>query len=138
MVKSRQGFTRPARDEDFVDPLAVVDACGWLQGGIRGQRVLCLAAGGGRQSALYAAAGGIVSVVDISPAMLELDRQVAAERGLEVRTVQTSMEDLAMFRDAEFDLVIQPVSTCYVPQIAPVYREVARVLRAGGALHQPT
>ncbi len=132
MVKARQGFTRPARDEDFANPLAVVDAVGWLQGDIRGQRVLCLAAGGGRQSALYAAAGGVVSVVDISPAMLELDRQVAAERGLEVRTVQTSMDDLGMFRDAEFDLVIQPVSTCYLPRIAPVYREVSRVLRAGG------
>lgn len=132
MVRSRQGFTRPARDEDFANPLAVVDAVGWLNGDIRGQRVLCLAAGGGRQSALYAAAGGVVTVVDISPAMLELDRQVAAERGLEIRTVLASMEELPMFRDAEFDLVIQPVSTCYVPRIAPVYQEVARVLRPAG------
>jgi hypothetical protein len=36
-----------------------------------------LAAGGGRQSAIYATAGADVTVVDISPAMLELDRQVA-------------------------------------------------------------
>ena len=132
MVKSRQGFTRPARDEDFVNPLAVVDAVGWLNGDIRGQRVLCLAAGGGRQSALYAAAGGLVTVVDISSAMLELDRQVAAERGLEIRTVLASMDDLPMFRDAEFDLVIHPVSTCYVSRIGPVYQEVARVLRPAG------
>ncbi|MFO0868850.1 MAG: class I SAM-dependent methyltransferase [Pirellulales bacterium] len=132
MVRARQGFTRPARDEDFANPLAVVDAVGWLNGDIRGQRVLCLAAGGGRQSALYAAAGGIVTVVDISPAMLELDRQVAAERQLTVRTIQTSMDDLSMLGEADFDLVIQPVSTCYLPTIGPVYREVARVLRPGG------
>ena len=132
MVKARQGFTRPARDEDFANPLAVVDAVGWLNGDIRGQRVLCLAAGGGRQSALYAAAGGRVTVVDISAAMLELDRQVATERGLEIRTVQASMDSLPMLGDAEFDLVIHPVSTCYLPRIGPVYREVARVLRAGG------
>lgn len=132
MVKSRQGFTRPARDEDFANPLAVVDAVGWLKGDIRGQRVLCLAAGGGRQSALYAAAGGVVTVVDISPAMLELDRQVAAERGLEIRSVQASMDSMPMLNDAEFDLVIHPVSTCYLPRIGPVYAEVARVLRPGG------
>jgi SAM-dependent methyltransferase len=132
MVRAKQGFTRPARDEDFANPLAVVDAVGWLSGGIQGQRVLCLAAGGGRQSALYAAAGGRVTVVDISAAMLELDREVAMERGLEIRTVQASMDAMPMLGDAEFDLVIQPVSTCYLPRIGPVYREVARVLRAGG------
>ena len=42
--------------------------------------MLCLAAGGGKQSALYAAAGAEVTVVDLSPEMLALDRQVAAER----------------------------------------------------------
>lgn len=131
-VKQRQRFTRPAEDDTFVDPLQQIDGYGWLGGDIRGRRVLCLAAGGGRQSALYAAAGGIVTVVDISPAMLELDREVAAERRLDVRTVEASMDDLSMFSAGEFDLVIHPVSTCYVPSIEPVYREVARVTRDGG------
>jgi SAM-dependent methyltransferase len=131
-VKQGGRFTRPAEDETFVDPLQQIDGYGWLGGDIRGRRVLCLAAGGGRQSALYAAAGGIVTVVDISPAMLELDREVAAERKLDVRTVEASMDDLSMFTNGEFDLVIHPVSTCYVPAIEPVYREVARVTRDGG------
>ena len=42
------------------------------------------------------------------------------------------MEDLSMLATAEFDIVIQPVSTCYVPMIGPVYHEVARVTRSGG------
>ncbi len=37
-----------------------------------------------------------------------------------------------MLRDGEFDLVIHPVSTCYVRDVLPIYREVARVLRPGG------
>jgi SAM-dependent methyltransferase len=131
-VRQGQRFTRPAADETFVDPLGQVDGYGWLGGDIRGRRVLCLAAGGGRQSALYAAAGAVVTVVDISPAMLELDREVAAERRLDVRTIETSMDDLSMFAVGEFDIVIHPVSTCYVPHIEPVYREVARVSREGG------
>jgi len=125
-------FAKPAPDEEFRDPLAAVDPSGWLGGSIRGQRVLCLAAGGGRQSALYAAAGGIVTVVDISGEMLVIDREVAAERGLAVRTVEASMDDLAALASASFDLVIHPVSTCYVPDVRKVFAEVARVLAAGG------
>lgn len=132
MVRDRQRFTRPARDEDFVDPLKTIDGLGWLGTSIHGQRVLCLAAGGGKHGPLYAAAGAIVTVVDISPAMLELDREVAAERRLELRTVEASMDDLRCFAAAEFDLVVQPVSTCYVPQIGPVYQEVARLVKPGG------
>ena len=114
------------------NPLAAVDAAGWLGASIAGRRVLCLAGGGGRQSALYAAAGAQVTVVDISGEMLALDRQVAAERGLELRTVEASMDDLSALAPASFDIVIQPVSTCYVPDVGDVYRQVARVLVAGG------
>jgi SAM-dependent methyltransferase len=132
MVRDKQRFTIPARDEDFLHPLKTVDQLGWLGGDIRGRKLLCLAAGGGKHGPLYAAAGAEVTVVDISPAMLELDREVAAERGYALRTVEASMDDLAAFAPGEFDIVIHPVSTCYVPEIAPVYREVARITRSGG------
>ena len=33
---------------------------------------------------------------------------------------------------ASFEIVIQPVSTCYVPDVGAVYREVARVTSPGG------
>src|SRR5690348_1855580 len=93
-VRRAARFTRPAADQEFQDPLATVDVTGWLGPSIAGRKVLCLAAGGGRHGALYAAAGARVTVVDISGEMLSLDRQVAAERGLELRTVETSMDDL--------------------------------------------
>lgn len=131
MVHKGQRFARPAKDKDLVDPLKTLDPLGWL-GDVRGQRLLCLAAGGGRQSAMYAIAGAIVTVVDISPAMLELDRHVAAERDLQIRTVEASMDRLPMFDSGEFDTVIHPVSTCYIENIIDVYREVARVIRPGG------
>src|SRR5436190_596029 len=132
MAAKGQRFTRAAGDDDFANPLATVDKVGWLGGDIRGKKLLCLAAGGGKHGPLYAAAGAIVTVVDISPAQLELDREVAAERRLELKTVAASMDDLSMFTAGEFDIVIQPVSTCYLPEIAPIYREVARITRSGG------
>lgn len=132
LARHDDGLTRPARDEDFADPLGTVDPLGWIGRDIRGKRLLCLAAGGGRQGPLYAAAGAEVTVLDISREMLARDRAVAAERRLNIRVVEGSMDDLSMFAPGEFDVVIHPVSTCYVPDVAAVYVEVARVVRGGG------
>jgi SAM-dependent methyltransferase len=132
MAAKGQRFTKAARDEEFVDPLRTIDQLGWLGGDIRGKSLLCLAAGGGKHGPLYAACGAVVTVVDLSPVQLELDRQVATERRLELRTVEASMDDLSMFSAGAFDMVVHPVSTCYLPEIGPVYREVARVTRPGG------
>lgn len=131
-VRRGQFHTETAREADFRDPMAVIDDCGWLEGNVRGRRVLCLAAGGGRHSALFAAAGANVTVVDLSPAMLDLDRKMAKERGFTVRVVEASMDNLPALANAGFDVVIQPVSTCYVPDVLAVYREVARVTAPGG------
>jgi ubiquinone/menaquinone biosynthesis C-methylase UbiE len=132
LAKKQDRLATPARDVDFNDPLASVDGMGWLGGDVRGKRLLCLAAGGGRQGPIYAAAGAEVTVVDLSPAMLELDREVSLERQLKIRTVEASMDDLSMLADRSFDIVIHPVSTCYVPDVRPVYLEVARIMVAGG------
>jgi SAM-dependent methyltransferase len=132
LARLRVALARPAVDAEFGEPLKTVDPLGWLGPSIADRQVLCLAAGGGRQGPLYAAARARVTVVDISTEMLALDRTVAAERGLDVRTVQASMDNLSMLADGQFDVVIHPVSTCYVPDVAPVFREVARVTRPGG------
>lgn len=132
LVLAKNRFTRPARDKDLVAPLKTVDGPGWLGATIKGKQLLCLAAGGGKHSVIYAAAEADVTVVDLSPAMLELDREVAAELGYDIRTVETSMDDLSMFDVGQFDIVIHPVSSCYLPDLLPVYRHVARVTRPGG------
>lgn len=132
MAAAQHALARPARDEEFQNPLQVVDSSGWLTGGIVGWHVLCLAAGGGRHGPLYAAAGAQVTVVDLSPAMLELDRQVAEARKLQLRTIEGSMDDLRMLGSGSFDLVVHPVSTCYLPRVDRVFHEVARVTRPNG------
>ena len=131
-VRRHDRYIDTATDEDFRHPLKVVDPLGWLGNEVIGQRILCLAAGGGRHGPLLASAGALVTVIDLSPEMLTLDRQVATKRGLNLNLVETSMHDLRPLADASFDAIIQPVSTCYVPDVVAVYREAARVLRAGG------
>jgi SAM-dependent methyltransferase len=125
-------FAHVATDEECRDPLGTLDSRGWLPKNVQGLNVLCLAAAGGWQSILYAVAGANVTVIDISPGMLRLDEREAARRHLTIRVVEGSMDDLSPFTEAEFDIVHQPVSTCYVPDLAAVYREIARVTRPGG------
>ncbi len=126
-----QRFALPASDTDFDDPMKTLDGPGWL-GEVREKRILCLGAGGGRHGPLLASLGAHVTVVDISPAMLKLDDEVAAARSLQVETLVASIDDLSALPDAEFEIILQPVSTCYVPDINLAYREAARVLKPNG------
>ena len=96
--------------------------------------VLCLAGGGGQQGPILAAAGATVTVLDFSARQLALDAMVAQRDGLDITLVQGDMADLSMFTSQSFDLLVHPVANLYVPEIAPVWREAARVLRPGGAL----
>lgn len=103
----------------------------WL-GDLHGKRVLCLAGAGGLQAPLMACAGAEVTVLDLSERMLDKDREIAAREGLDLRIEHGNMCDLSRFEDASFDLVLNPPSLFYVPDVLPVFREVHRVLRAGG------
>jgi len=130
-------LARPAADEAFADPRTWLGSGGpagrnWLPDRLDGLEVLCLAAGGGKHGPLYAAAGARVTVVDLSSAMLDLDRQVARERRINMEILQGSMDDLSMVAAARYDLVIHPVSTCYVPDVRRVFNEVARIMKPGG------
>jgi SAM-dependent methyltransferase len=135
---NREAWDRLASDPRFAgapdplgDPTAALDE--WLRGeGVRGKSVLCLGAGGGRQGPLFAAAGAIVTVVDFSERQLDHDRREASARNLDLKTLCASIDDLHALEPSAFDLVVQPVSACYVPDVERVYREVARVLRPGG------
>ncbi|QDU59201.1 hypothetical protein Pan216_00280 [Planctomycetes bacterium Pan216] len=132
IAQARNNFSKVATDRECRDPLGTLDSRGWLPRSVAGLDVLCLASGGGWQSILYASAGASVTVVDLSPEMLSLDVREAKRRELDVRAIEASMDHLPMLGSATFDIVHQPVSTCYVSDIGKVYAEIARVLRGGG------
>jgi SAM-dependent methyltransferase len=106
----------------------------WFPADLAGATILCLASGGGQQGPILAAAGANVTVFDNSPAQLGRDEQVAAREGLSIRTVLGDMRDLTAFADASFDVVFNPVSNVFCPDLAPVWQESFRVLRPGGLL----
>ena len=131
-VQGGKRFTVAATNEEMERPLEILDPLGWLGGDIIDKRILCLGAGGGRHGPMLAQAGARVTVVDISPEMLRLDTELAEAKGLQVETIETSIDDLSMLPEAAYEAVMQPVSTCYVPDIRLAYHELARVMMPGG------
>jgi len=117
MVKEGCGFTRPWLDLDFA--LVRQYAEGKLESvpeqlieiypttvlaDVEGKDVLCLASGGGQQSAVFGLLGARVTVVDLAEGQLDGDRRAAAHYGYEVATIRADMRDLSCIGDESFDL----------------------------------
>jgi SAM-dependent methyltransferase len=145
MVREKCGFTQPwlnldltiiqqyARGELTIapEPLTWIYPANVLNN-VAGKDVLCLASGGGQQSAVFALLGARVTVVDFTEGQLEGDRQAAAHYGYQVTTIRADMRDLSGIGNGSFDLIYQAPSMAYVSDVGQVYCEVRRLLRSNG------
>jgi ubiquinone/menaquinone biosynthesis C-methylase UbiE len=131
LVESNALFTRPKLNLDIDSARRMIDFDGKL-GDVAEKNVLCLAGGGGQQSAAFAFLGAHVTVLDISDEQLGRDQEVAGHYGFEIKTVQGDMRNLSCFETAGFDVIHQAYSLNFVPDAVEVFRQVARVLRIGG------
>jgi ubiquinone/menaquinone biosynthesis C-methylase UbiE len=134
LVEADALFTRPKLNLDTDSTRQMIDFDGNL-GDVAGKDVLCLACGGGQQSAAFALLGANTTVFDISDEQLEQDKKVAEHYGFEIQIVEGDMRDLSRFEKASFDIVNHAYSLNFVPDAAEVFRQVARVLRIGGIYH---
>ena len=106
--------------------------------GVRpGDRVLDAGTGTGfaglAAARLVGPAGAVVGV-DLSPGMLAVARESAAQSGLtNFDAVEADATTLPQFADGSFDAVTSATSLLYMPAAAAL-REWARVLRPGGLL----
>jgi len=124
-------FSRPFLELEEAAARQAVDPQG-VMGDVQGKAVLCLAGGGGQQSVAFALLGAQVTVFDLSETMLQRDRETAAHYNLPIKVVQGDMRALSTFADDSFDIVWHAYSIDFVPDVRPVFSEVARVLRPGG------
>ncbi|MCH7802206.1 MAG: class I SAM-dependent methyltransferase [Chloroflexi bacterium] len=124
-------YSRPFLNLDEVSARNVIDVEGRL-GDVKDKEALCLAAGGGQQSAAFGLMGAKVTVLDLSETQLERDREAANHYGLEIETYQGDMRDLSRFAPDSFDIVWQAHSINFVPDVREVFRQVARVLKENG------
>ena len=127
-------YSRPFLNLDATTARQVVDPQGFI-GEIAGKNVLCLAGGGGQQSAAFALLGAQVTVLDLSETQLQRDQQAAQHYHLTINTEQGDMRDLSRFVDHAFDVVWHAHSINFVSNTQPVFDGVARVLKPGGFYH---
>ncbi len=104
----------------------------WFPQSLIGVKILCLAGAGGQQAPLCAASGADVTVLDLSENMLLRDKIVAEQENLSIKIEHGNMCDMSRFADESFDLIINPPSLFYVPDVLPVYQECYRVLKKNG------
>jgi predicted TPR repeat methyltransferase len=94
-------------------------------------RMIDLGCGTGLAAEVFASAAGVIDGVDLSGRMIDLARAKRLYRNLAV-------DDLASFlareTDGSADLVLAADVFVYLADIAPVIRDSARVLAAGGML----
>lgn len=108
---------------------ALTAACGALGRKMRFDRALDLGCGTGLASVLFAPCVDSLVGIDISPAMIEQARKTGRYNRLHVENVPDFLADE---RAASADLVIAADSLPYVDDLAPLVRQVARVLEDGG------
>jgi SAM-dependent methyltransferase len=95
-------------------------------------RVLDLGCGGGHVTYAVAPHVGEVVAYDLSPEMLAVVAQAAAERGLANVTVREGRVERLPFADREFDAVMSRYAAHHWSDFDAGLREAARVLKPGG------
>ena len=96
-------------------------------------RVLCLAEGEGRNAVWLAGQGFDVTAVDASGVGLHKARRLAAERGVEIRTIHADLATFAIEPDA-WDVIVSIFCHLLPPLRADVHRRGVAGLRPGGVL----
>ena len=96
-------------------------------------RILDVGTGTGFFAVLLAQAGHEVEGVDLTPAMLEEARAIAAQHGLSITFREMDAQALT-YAEESFDVVLSRNLTWTLPEPERAYREWFRVLKPGGVL----
>jgi ubiquinone biosynthesis O-methyltransferase len=104
-----------------------------LVGDVGGRKVLDVGCGDGEFALALAKRGASVTGIDASVAMIDAAECRAKQHGADV-TFQVATAGQLPFPAGQFDVVTAITILCFVDDAAPVFREIARVLRPGGRL----
>jgi SAM-dependent methyltransferase len=96
-------------------------------------RVLDVGAGTGAASLPAAGEGARVTATDLTPELLEIGRETARERGLDIEWGTADAMALP-FADASYDVVLSAIGAMFAPDQQATARELARVCRPGGTI----
>ncbi|MGI9592536.1 MAG: class I SAM-dependent methyltransferase [Myxococcota bacterium] len=98
------------------------------------ERVLDVGTGTGHTALAFAPRVREVVGLDLTPAMLDQARSLAAERGVANVRFECGEAEALPYPDASFDLVTCRVCAHHFRRVGDAVREAARVLRPGGCV----
>jgi ubiquinone biosynthesis O-methyltransferase len=104
-----------------------------LVGEINGCRILDVGCGDGEFALELARRGATVTGIDASAAMIDAAKARAKQANVDI-TFQVAMAENLPCPAERFDVVTAITILCFVDDAAPVFREIAGVLRPGGRL----
>ncbi|HEX2139706.1 MAG TPA: bifunctional 2-polyprenyl-6-hydroxyphenol methylase/3-demethylubiquinol 3-O-methyltransferase UbiG [Woeseiaceae bacterium] len=99
---------------------------------LAGRRVVDIGCGGGILSEAMAAAGAIVTGIDMAPAPLAVAKLHSSQSGVQVEYLQSTAEELAADRAAQYDVVTCLEMLEHVPSPSSVVAACSRLVRPGG------
>jgi ubiquinone biosynthesis O-methyltransferase len=101
-----------------------------LAGNVAGSHVLDVGCGDGDLAVELWRRGAIVTGIDASQEMIDAARARAKSQKAAIAFEVAAAEHLP-FASEQFDIVVAVTILCFVKDPAPVFREIARVLRSG-------
>jgi len=104
-----------------------------LVGDVSDRRVLDVGCGDGDLAVELSCRGATVTGIDTSTDMIEAARARAKREGTDISFTVGEAARIP-FAPECFDVVVAVTILCFVANAAPVFREIARVLRPGGSL----
>ena len=103
-----------------------------LLGNVKGKDVLEIGCGGGQNSIVLAKWGAKSAGFDISEEQIKRARKLAKEQKVKVTFYLGNMENMDMFPDGNFDIVLSSCAIGYSENYGQTFREAFRVLRRRG------
>ena len=100
--------------------------------GLRSKRVLDVGCGGGILSEAMAAAGAVVTGIDVGEKALKVAQMHLIESGRDVEYRQITVEELAQQQPRSFDVVTCMEMLEHVPDAASTVRACAQLVKSGG------
>ena len=134
MSDSYQAESRISLDDVHYAPIAPGERELQLLGDVSGKRVLELACGAAQNSIALAKWGARVTAMDFSSKQLQKARILVSGENVEVNLIRGDMEQLGMFRDAAFDIVLSSFGWEFVPELGACFDECNRALVDDGLL----
>ena len=125
----RDQFTRQAAPFSSAGPIADEKALAMLVKAARPNTVLDVACGGGLVVCAFAPHVRHATGIDLTPAMLERARRLAAEKGLANVTWQEGDVGALPYPDGAFAIVVTRFAMHHFPDPRAVFREMVRVTK---------